>query len=94
VLERPVVGYPSYYWNRGELTEFRERVLSRSAIESNGILRYESVSRLLEQDARSGAKSAGKWEWALVQFGLWYEIHIKRDPDLVGAAASEWESPV
>jgi len=80
VLERPVVGYPSYYWNNGELSEYQDRVLSRTSIEENGILNYEAVSRLVEEEKHSDAKSAGKTTWALAQFCLWYEIHIKNNP--------------
>ncbi len=81
VLERPVIGYPSYYWNHGELQEYQKRLLSREAIAANGIFNYEGVTRLLEAEKVSEAKSVGKHSWALTQFSLWYEMYIKRNPE-------------
>jgi len=80
VLERPVIGYPSYYWNNGELAEYQKRLLSPESIAQNGIFNYEGVMRILEEEKHSEAKSVGKHSWALTQFCLWYEIHIKRNP--------------
>lgn len=83
VLERKVIGYPSYYWNQGELAELQQRVLSRTAIEAGGLLNYEGVERALGADLTSGAKSAGKQSWALMQLSLWHEIHIRRNPEFI-----------
>ena len=83
VLERPVIGYPSYYWNHGELQEYQKRLLSREAIAANGIFNYEGVTRLLEEEKVSDAKSVGKHSWALTQFSLWYEMYIKRNPEFM-----------
>jgi len=87
VLERPVIGYPSYYWNNGELREYQQRLLSREAINANGIFNYDGVIRLLEEEKTSDAKSVGKHSWALTQFSLWYEIYIKRNPEFVEASS-------
>ena len=76
VQDRPVTGYPSYYWNHGEVAEYGDRLLSREALKANGILSYDGVSRLLEAEKHSEAKSAGKHSWALMQFCLWYEIYM------------------
>jgi len=84
VLERTVIGYPSYYWNNGELAEYQKRLLSRESIAENDIFNYDGVARLLEEEKSSDAKSAGKHSWALTQFCLWHEIHIKRNPAFVG----------
>jgi hypothetical protein len=46
----------------------------------NGVLDYDGVTRILEEEKHSDAKSAGKHSWALTQFGLWYEIYIKQNP--------------
>jgi len=81
VLERTVIGYPSYYWNNGELMEYQKRLLSREAINANGLFNYDGVIRLLEEEKTSDAKSAGKHSWALTQFSLWHEIYIKRNPE-------------
>ena len=62
------------------MAEFQQRLLSREAIEENGIFNYEGDKRVLERDKGSNAKSAGKQGWALLQFALWYEIYIKRNP--------------
>ncbi|MCG3119516.1 MAG: Asparagine synthetase [glutamine-hydrolyzing] 1 [bacterium] len=83
VLERPVIGYPSYYWNNGELQGYQKRLLSREAIAANGVFNYDGVKRLLEEEKNSDAKSVGKQSWALTQFSLWYEIYIKHNPEFV-----------
>lgn len=83
VLERPVIGYPSYYWNHGELQEYQKRLLNREAIAANGIFNYAGVTRLLAEEKVSDAKSVGKHSWALTQFSLWYEMYIKRNPEFV-----------
>lgn len=80
VLDRPVIGYPSYYWNNGELAPFRARFLNRGAIDEAGIFRYDGVRRILEEEELSDAKSAGKHQWALTQFSLWHELHIQSVP--------------
>jgi len=83
VLERPVIGYPSYYWHNGELAEFQKRVLSREAIERQGIFQYDAVKRILDEEKTSEAKSFGKCGWAFTQFCLWHEIHINRNPEFL-----------
>jgi asparagine synthase (glutamine-hydrolysing) len=82
VLERRVIGYPSYYWHNGELAEFQTRFLSRAAIARNGIFNYEGIMSILEAEKYSEAKSAGKHSWALTQFCLWYEMHINKNREL------------
>jgi asparagine synthase (glutamine-hydrolysing) len=82
VLERRVIGYPSYYWHNGELAEFQTRLLSREAIARNGIFNYEGVMSILEAEKHSEAKSAGKHSWALTQFCLWYELYINNNQEL------------
>lgn len=81
VLERQVIGYPSYYWNNGELAEYQKRLLNREAVAQNGIFNYEGLARILDEEKYSAAKSAGKHGWALTQFCLWHEIHFKRNPE-------------
>jgi hypothetical protein len=75
-LERPIIGYPSYYWNRGELAGLQARLLSRDAIGEDGLFDYEGVAAVLEDDRQARGKSAGKRSWALTQFRLWKQIHV------------------
>jgi asparagine synthase (glutamine-hydrolysing) len=89
VLERRVIGYPSYYWHNGELAEFHRRFLSRTAITRNGIFDYEGLMGLLEEETYSEAKSAGKHSWALTQFCLWYELYINKNRELCHMAQEE-----
>jgi asparagine synthase (glutamine-hydrolysing) len=81
VLERAVIGYPSYYWHNGELAEFQKRLFTREAVARNGIFNFDGVTRILEKGRNNPAKSGGKQSWALTQFGLWYEIYIKQNPE-------------
>ena len=69
-----------YYWNNGELTDYQDRLFSREAVARNGVLDYDGVTHILEEDKHTDAKSAGKHSWALTQFGLWYEIYITQNP--------------
>ncbi len=81
VLERKVIGYPSYYWNQGELAEYQKRLFfDRDAAADNGIFSYEAVRQILEREKHS-KKPDGKPGWALTQFGLWYEMYVKRNPE-------------
>jgi hypothetical protein len=83
VCERRVIGYPCYYWHRGELAALQRRVLDRETIERNGIFDYTTVCRILEDEKTSEAKSVGKYGWALTEFCAWYEIHINRNPEFM-----------
>jgi asparagine synthase (glutamine-hydrolysing) len=93
VLERRVIGYPSYYWHNGELADLQARVLSREAIARNGIFNYAGVRRILEEEKYSKAKSVGKQSWALTQFCLWYEMHINNNQELLQIAREEQQVP-
>ncbi len=81
VLERAVIGYPSYYWHNGELAEFQNRLFTREVVARNGIFNFEGVARIPEKGKNNQAKSGGKHSLALTQFGLWYEIYIKQNPE-------------
>src|SRR5206468_4141326 len=88
VLERPVIGYPSYYWNNGELAEYERSLFNRETIDGNAIFNHDAVMRILEAGRhRRDGKSKGKHSWALTQFALWYEIHINRNHVFTEAAA-------
>ncbi len=80
VLERRVIGYPNYYWSQGELSEIQRRVFAAPALTRQGILRPEAVGEILDHDAHSDAKSAGKRSWALTQLCLWHKVHVEGAP--------------
>lgn len=84
VADREKIGYPSYYWNRGELAELRERLLSPEALERTGIFRADAVRRICDADARSERRSAGKRVWGLMAIQAWYELHIHEDASALG----------
>jgi asparagine synthetase B (glutamine-hydrolysing) len=87
VLERRVIGFPSYYWTNGELDRLQARLLSREAIAADGLFDYEALQDVLEAERRSDAKSRGKHAWALTQLSLWHRIHVRRDPEFSERAA-------
>jgi asparagine synthase (glutamine-hydrolysing) len=76
VLTRRVIGFPSYYWNNGELDGLQKRLLGHEMVERAGVFDYDEVQKILDDDRRSDAKSAGKRSWALTQFALWYQEHF------------------
>jgi asparagine synthase (glutamine-hydrolysing) len=81
VLERKVIGYPSYYWNQGELADYQERLFfNHDGAPDNGVFSYEAVRQIIEREKHS-KKPDGKPGWALTQFGLWYEMYVKRNPE-------------
>lgn len=86
VLERKVIGYPSYYWNNGELRGLQRRLLNRESVAENGLFSYDGLLQVLEEETDPDAKAAGKHQWAVLQFCLWYEIHIKRNPEFLADA--------
>ena len=88
VLERAVQGYPSYYWNRGELAAFHDRLLSREALEEDGIFQPDAVARIVAADRASVARSAGKHSWAILQFSLWHRIHVRGGAGLEAVAGT------
>src|SRR4029079_14003273 len=87
VLDRPVMGYPSFYWNATDrLGGIQRALLGREAIERHGILNYDGVAAILEEEKSSDALSVGKHAWALTQFCLWYEMHIAGNPEFLEPA--------
>jgi asparagine synthase (glutamine-hydrolysing) len=87
VLARKVIGYPSYYWNNGELAELQRRLLGRASVERVGLFDYDALHALIEEEKHDEKKSAGKYAWALTQFALWYEHHF--DPGRTRPAVEE-----
>jgi asparagine synthase (glutamine-hydrolysing) len=85
VLDRKVIGYPSYYWNNGELDEYQHRLFGREHIERTGLFDHAMVNRLVEDEKTEEKKSAGKYAWALTQFSLWYEERFGPEPRLAKA---------
>jgi asparagine synthase (glutamine-hydrolysing) len=76
VANRKRVGYPSYYWTRGEIDGLKRRLLSPAALERTGLFRPDAVKRILEADATSTRKSAGKPTWGLLILQAWFELYV------------------
>ena len=83
VITRKVIGYPSYYWYRGELDGYQQRLFTRERIEANGILSYEGVQDVLARERQVLKKASGKMTWMLNQFALWYEIYFNKNPEFM-----------
>jgi len=77
VADRPRIGPPSYYWNRGELEPLAHRLLGPAGLRRTGLLREAGVRRLLAGE-RPDKKSAGKSTWGLLMLQAWHELHIQR----------------
>ena len=81
ILRRRKIGYPSYYWNRGELRPLRERLLSSEGLERTGLFREDAVRKICAADDASPKKSAGKRVWGLLALQAWYEFYVNRDDE-------------
>ncbi len=81
ILEREKAGYPSYYWNQGEVDFLTDLYLSPAGVESSGIFRTETVDEILKDDLQSNNKSAGKRTWALLVLQAWYENYMRKVPN-------------
>lgn len=77
-FERQRDGYPNYYWHHGGLKPFEKILLETEFSPNNNLFNATMVQKVIEEDRQSTAKSAGKRTWAMHQFALWYEIHVKQ----------------
>jgi asparagine synthase (glutamine-hydrolysing) len=67
---------PLAVWFRSELRGFVEDVLSRSAVERAGLLRYDAVRRILD-DHYARRANYDNVIWALVVLGLWHASYLE-----------------
>lgn len=79
IIDREIIGYPSYYWTNGEVDYLKKRLLSPEGLERTGLLDATAVSNIVQRDVQSHKKSAGKSTWGLLMLQAWYEIHINGD---------------
>lgn len=78
-FERQRSGFPIYYWQNGELKPFEKLLLQTEFSPDIRLFNPNMVQEIMEEDRHSTAKSAGKRTWAMHQFALWHEIHVKRN---------------
>ena len=76
VLQREIIGYPSYYWNNGEVNGLRDTYLSAEAVEQTGLFNIDTVKEIMANDAVSKRKSAGKQTWGLLMLQAWHKQYI------------------
>lgn len=76
IITRKKRGFPSYYWNRGEIDNLVQRLLSPQAVERTGLFRSDMVQRILAADKISSKKSAGQRTWGLLAIQAWYELYL------------------
>jgi asparagine synthase (glutamine-hydrolysing) len=79
IITRKKTGFPSYYWTNGEVDALKARLLSPEGVERVGLFRPDAVRTILEEDAMSTKKSAGKKTWGLLVIHAWFELHINRN---------------
>ena len=77
VFERRVIGYPAYYWNKGELDDYQQRLFRPERLVDHPVLQPDGVNRVLEAERQVQKKSGGRMSWMLTQFALWHELHIQ-----------------
>jgi asparagine synthase (glutamine-hydrolysing) len=77
---------PVAAWLRGDLEPFARDVLSPEAIERQGCLRPESVTRVLDEHV-SGKEDLSRQIWGLLSFTLWFDRYA-REPATAGAGAA------
>src|SRR5215203_5956097 len=76
---------PVAAWLRGDLEPFAREVLSPEAIERQGCLRAEAVTRVLDRHV-SGKEDLSRQIWGLLAFTLWFDRYA-REPASAGASA-------
>ena len=89
ISRRPVIGYPSYYWDNGEVEALKRKLLSPEGLERTGLLRPDAVETILAADRVSTKKSRGKPTWGLLVLQAWYELHINENQAFFDTAESD-----
>jgi asparagine synthase (glutamine-hydrolysing) len=67
---------PVAAWLRGDLEPFARDVLSPEAVERQGHLNPEAVTRVLDEHV-SGKEDLSRQIWGLLNFTLWYERYAR-----------------
>ena len=75
-------------WFRGELRDFLTRELAPDRIARQGVFNPREVSKLVEQHLSARGDHENKL-WALVTFGLWYDMYL----DPTTGQARDCEAP-
>ena len=76
---------PAAAWLRGELEPFAREVLSPAALERQGYLSPQAVTRILDEHVE-GRRDASRQIWGLLCFSLWLERHGSVAPAPAGVA--------
>ena len=79
IMNRQVIGYPTYYWNRGELDAWKTSLLSHAALHGAGMFNEAAAQRLIDGDAASTRKTAGRQTWAVLALQAWHAFHVGDD---------------
>lgn len=76
ILARSNMGLelPHSKWLLGPMSALARRWLSRDAVESTGLLRWEEVSRLWEEHA-SMRRDNGRALWAVIGYAAWHGLY-------------------
>ncbi len=87
IITKPKKGFgpPSSIWIRQILPDLVQRLFARDRIESQGILNYPEVARLLAEHAARTADH-GRTLWALMSMQMWYDRFILGTPSPIGEA--------
>ena len=79
IMTRQVIGYPTYYWNHGELDAWKRILLSQAAIRRAGMFNEKVVQRVIKSNAASTRKTARRQAWAVLTLQAWYAFHVSDD---------------
>ena len=76
---------PVAAWLRGDLEPFARDVLSPEAIERQGCLRPEAVTRVLDEHV-SGREDLSRQIWGLLSFTLWFDRYAREPATAVAGS--------
>ncbi|MDZ7291733.1 MAG: asparagine synthase-related protein [candidate division KSB1 bacterium] len=85
ILGRKKIGYPSYYWNHGEIEDLKQSLLSPAGLARTGLFQPRAVQKIIEADEKSNKKSAGKRTWGLLVLQAWFELYLNGNDDFLRA---------
>ena len=75
ILDRPKMGFtpPLALWLHGPLREYVENYLSKSLIESQGLLNYAVIEKIKHDFYKLKYNKASKKIWNILMFQMWFE---------------------